>query len=198
MTAGAKKHSILLVDDEPEILFSLKGLLRREFNLFTAESAEEALQILDEHPIHVIMTDQRMPDVTGAELMARVKVEYPDAIRMIFTGYADIKAVIEAINTGGLYRYITKPWDPDELIEVLREAAGEYDALVARRQFLADTRSYIESSRQLIGRLSTAEGPDDDSVQAVRRAGDLLLNELDGLQAVQPIGDFKKVNDEEA
>ena len=117
------------MDDEPEILFSLKGLLRREFELYTAESGQEALEILERHAIHVVMTDQRMPEMTGVQLMRRVKNEYPEAIRIVFTGYADIKAVIDAINNGGLYRYITKPWDPDELIEVLHEAAARYDEL---------------------------------------------------------------------
>ena len=66
--------------------------------------------------------DQRMPEITGAELMGRVKNRWPATIRIVFTGYADIKSVVEAINTGGIYRYITKPWDPDELVEVLQEA----------------------------------------------------------------------------
>jgi response regulator RpfG family c-di-GMP phosphodiesterase len=148
-----KKHAILLVDDEPEILFSLKGLLRREFELYTAESGQEALEILAQHAIHVIMTDQRMPEMTGVQLMRRVKNEYPAAIRIVFTGYADIKAVIDAINNGGLYRYITKPWDPDELIEVLQEAAARYDELEQRMQLLADLREYVSHSQELVSGL---------------------------------------------
>ena len=144
-----RKHSILLVDDEPEILYSLRGLLRREFDLHTAESAEEALEIMEQHPIHVVMTDQRMPEMSGVELVGRISTRYPEAIRMVFTGYADIKAVIEAINEGGLFRYITKPWDPDELIEVLHEAAAEYDAMVERRALLRDMRRHIEQCQQL-------------------------------------------------
>lgn len=142
------KHAILLVDDEPEILFSLKGLLRREFELHTAESGQAALEILRQHTIHVVMTDQRMPEMTGVELMGRVKTEHPDAIRMVFTGYADIKAVVDAINNGGLYRYITKPWDPDDLVVLLRDAAAEYDAVVQRRQLLVDLRKHVEAGQQ--------------------------------------------------
>ena len=78
------KHPILLVDDEPEILYSLKGLLRREFELHTAESGHEALEILTRHAIHVIVTDQRMPEMTGVQLMCRAKNEYPEAIRIVF------------------------------------------------------------------------------------------------------------------
>jgi len=147
------KHPILLVDDEPEILFSLQGLLRREFELYTASSGKEALEILAQHPIHVVMTDQRMPEMTGVELMGRVKSQYPDAIRIVFTGYADIKAVIECINRGGLYRYITKPWDPDELIELLHEAAAAHDALVERKQLLQDLLVHIQLGQQLIERV---------------------------------------------
>src|SRR5207249_933664 len=108
------KHSVLLVDDEPEILFSLRGLLRREFELFTAESGPQALELLKSHATHVIMSDQRMPGMTGIELLRQTRLHYPAAIRIVFTGYADIKAVIDAINEGHVYHYLTKPWDPDD------------------------------------------------------------------------------------
>jgi DNA-binding NtrC family response regulator len=147
------KHPILLVDDEPEILFSLQGLLRREFELHTASSGKEALEILARHPIHVVMTDQRMPEMTGVELMGRAKGQYPDAIRIVFTGYADIKAVIECINRGGLYRYITKPWDPDELVEMLHEAAAAHDALVERKLLLQDLLDHVQLGQQLVERV---------------------------------------------
>ncbi len=147
MTAK-KKHPILLVDDEPEILFSLQGLLRREFELYTAESGARALEILQQHPIHVIMSDQRMPEMTGVELMHRVKDAHPEAIRIVFTGYADIRAVVEAINNVGLYRYITKPWDPDELIQVLHQAADRYEAIVEHERLLADVQAYIRQAQQ--------------------------------------------------
>jgi DNA-binding NtrC family response regulator len=144
--AAERKHSVLLVDDEPDILFSLKGLLRLEFELFTAESGREALEILARHPIQVVMTDQRMPEMTGVELLGQVKTRYPDAIRIVFTGYADIKAVVEGINTGGLYRYITKPWDPDELIVLLHQAGARHNALIERRQLLVDLQDHLAGS----------------------------------------------------
>ena len=151
------KYSVLIVDDEPDVLFSLKGLLRRDFDLHTAESGEEALEILRQHPVHVIMTDQRMPGMTGVELMDRAKTQYPSAIRIVFTGYADIKAVIEAINTGGLYRYITKPWDPDELIEVLHLAARRYEQDVSRLKFTEDVRTFVEEVIQLAESQTSSE-----------------------------------------
>jgi DNA-binding NtrC family response regulator len=145
-----KKHPILLVDDEPEILFSLRGLLRREFELYTAESGAQALEILQQHPIHVIMSDQRMPEMTGVQLMHRVKDAHPEAIRIVFTGYADIRAVVDAINNVGLYRYITKPWDPDELIEVLHQAAARYEQIVEHERLLTDVRQYVQQGQQLV------------------------------------------------
>src|SRR5262245_50940584 len=138
------KHPILLVDDEAEILHSLRGLLRTEFELHTAESGAEALDILHRAPIHAIMTDQRMPHMTGVELLQRAREECPEAVRIVFTGYADIKAVIDAVNQGQVYRYLTKPWDPDELVAVFRQACDYYDRLTQRRMLLLDLREHLK------------------------------------------------------
>lgn len=146
---STKKHAILIVDDEPDVLFSLTGLLRRDFQVHTAASGSEALEIMKEHPVDVIMTDQRMPVMTGVELMQRVRSEHPEAIRIVFTGYADTRAVVDAINTGELYRYITKPWDPDDLVEVLRHAAEKHDAIVAESELLRNLDSYLDDALRL-------------------------------------------------
>jgi DNA-binding NtrC family response regulator len=160
----ANKHSILLVDDEPEILFSLRGLLRRDFDLHTAQGGAEALEVLHRQPVHVIMTDQRMPEMTGVELLRRARSECPEAVRMIFTGYADIKAVVDAINQGQIYRYLTKPWDPDELVAVLHEACACYDQIAERRRLLRDVRDFVARSAaqpdagELMARIDRALG----------------------------------------
>ena len=146
--ATLEKQPILLVDDEPDVLFSLKGLLRRDFELYTAESGDEALEILRQHDIHVIMTDQRMPGMTGVELMKLAKAEFPAAVRIVFTGYADIKAVVDAINSGDLYRYVTKPWDPDDLIALLHEAANQYESVAAQLQLSSDLKTFIVDTLQ--------------------------------------------------
>jgi len=171
------RHPILLVDDEPEILFSLRGLLRKEFNIHTAESGTEAIEILKQHPIHVIMTDQRMPGMTGVQLLHRVEDEYPQAIRIVFTGYADIKAVIEAVNQGHIYRYITKPWDPDELLSVLRQACAAYDHLAGHQRLLTDLRNYLAACLPL---LQVSRGAAD-----LPANGDALLKRLDHALAGQ-------------
>ncbi len=84
------------------------------------------------------MTDQRMPEMSGVQLLGKVRGRYPDAVRLLFTGYADIKAVIDAINQGNVYRYITKPWDPDELQTIIREACERHDLIVQRQELLAE------------------------------------------------------------
>ena len=177
-----KKHPILLVDDEPEILFSLQGLLRREFELYTAESGARALEILQQHPIHVIMSDQRMPEMTGVQLMHRVKDAHPEAIRIVFTGYADIRAVVDAINNVGLYRYITKPWDPDELVEVLHQAAKRYEEIVEHERLLTDVRQYVQQGQQLLQGLREhppAAGSAGANLDEFASRGNQLLQRLD-------------------
>jgi response regulator RpfG family c-di-GMP phosphodiesterase len=170
---AAAKHPNLLVDDEPEILFSLRGLLRMEFELYTAESGAEALEILHRQPVHVIMTDQRMPQMTGVELLRRAQGECPEAIRIVFTGYADIKAVIDAINQGQVYRYLTKPWDPDELVSVLHEACDQYDRLAERRRLLFDVYDYVNRGQALLQQLGNGQAAE------VMKAGSALQARLD-------------------
>lgn len=140
------KPSILLVDDEPDILFSLHALLRREFDLATAESGPAALESLAERPTHVLLTDQRMPGMTGAELLAQSRRISPQTVSIMFTGYADLKAVIEAVNHGHIFRYITKPWDPDDLLAVLWEAAAHYEQTAERKRLLTDARQFVAQS----------------------------------------------------
>ena len=103
--------------------------------------------------IHVLMTDQRMPQMTGVDLLEQApEPRVPKAVRIVFTGYADIKAVIDAINKGEIFRYLTKPWDPDELAAALRLGVqAEYDQVTARRNLLLDMRDYINRAQKLPG-----------------------------------------------
>src|SRR6266699_512438 len=120
-----QRHTVLVVDDESDVVASVKDLLRLDYKVLGATRAAEGLAMLDREPVHVVMTDQRMPDITGVELLQQVREKHPDAMRLLFTGYADIRAVVDAINRGSVYRYITKPWDPDELMAIIREASHE-------------------------------------------------------------------------
>ncbi len=113
-TTDTSNFNILYVDDEENNLVSFRAALRRHYNVFTAISGVEGMKIVAAHDIHVIVTDQRMPGMTGVQFLQKLPDE-PESIRMILTGFSDIEAIIEAINTGRVYRYITKPWDKDEL-----------------------------------------------------------------------------------
>jgi response regulator RpfG family c-di-GMP phosphodiesterase len=106
--------NVLYVDDEENNLNSFRAALRRNYNVYTALSGEEGMDILSKNDIHVVVTDQRMPNMTGVQFLQHIPPE-KDNIRIILTGFSDIESIIEAINTGMVYRYITKPWDKDEL-----------------------------------------------------------------------------------
>ncbi len=134
----SRRHTLLVVDDEPDVVQSVQDLLRLDYKVLGATRAKEGLRILQEQEVHLVMTDQRMPEMTGVEFLGHVRGDHPEAIRLLFTGYADIKAVIDAINQGNVYRYITKPWDPDDLQIVIRQAAEQYDLLVERKRLLAE------------------------------------------------------------
>jgi DNA-binding NtrC family response regulator len=138
------KPSVLIVDDETEILFSLSSLLRREFEVHTAPGGYEALRMLVSHPVQAVLADQRMPGMTGIDLLARIRTEHPDVIRLVFTGYADIRAVIDAINKGQVYQYVTKPWDPDELRLLLRRACAQHELNWERKRLLADLHTHLQ------------------------------------------------------
>jgi response regulator RpfG family c-di-GMP phosphodiesterase len=130
----AGKHCLLVVDDEADVCDSVHDLLRREFEVLKARSAAEGCKLMQENEVHIIMTDQRMPQITGVEFLARVRTRYPQAVRMLFTGYADLEAIIAAINQGHIYRFLKKPWQPEELEAAVREAAAEHDRLVEQAE----------------------------------------------------------------
>src|SRR5687767_14404061 len=131
------KHTILVVDDEPDVVKSVQDLLRFDYKVLGATRAGDALRLVREQPVHVVLTDQRMPEMTGVEFLRQLREQFPDTVRLLITGYADIRAVIDAINEGNVYRYITKPWEPEELQAVIREAVERHD-LVAERKRLVD------------------------------------------------------------
>ena len=125
------RHCLLIVDDEPHVCDSVHDLLRREFRVLKANSADEGYRIMQEEEVHIVMSDQRMPQITGVELLTKVKARHPQAIRMLFTGFADLESVIAAINQGHIYQFMKKPWQPEELIAAVRQAAVEFDRLEA-------------------------------------------------------------------
>ncbi len=122
-----KNHTVLFVDDEANILKALKRLLRHEpFEVLTATSASEALEQLQRFDIQVVISDQRMPEMSGADFLSRIRERHPETIRMMLTGYTEIDVAVEAINRGEIFRLITKPWNEDELKSSLRQAIDHF------------------------------------------------------------------------
>ena len=117
-----KKIDILYVDDEENNLMSFKATFRLKYNVAIAVSGDEALKILERKPIEIIITDQRMPQMTGIEFLERVLEKYPDPMRILLTGYSDMSAVIDAVNKGKIYHYLAKPWIEDEINMTINRA----------------------------------------------------------------------------
>lgn len=131
----AAKPCLLVVDDEPDLVQSVQDLLRFDYRVIGATRASEGLKIMQAERVHIVMSDQRMPEMTGVELLRKVKELHPDTIRLLFTAYADLTAVIDAINQGSVYRYIAKPWEVEDLKATLRQAY-DYYRLQEERRFL--------------------------------------------------------------
>ncbi len=136
--AAASKPCLLVVDDEADLVQSVKDLLRFDFRVLGATRASEGLRLMEGNDVHLVMSDQRMPEMTGVEFLNRLRESYPETVRLLFTAYADIGAVIDAINQGSVYRYIAKPWQPDELRTVLRQALDYYNLQADRRRLIKE------------------------------------------------------------
>lgn len=133
----SKKPKMLVVDDEPDNLDLLYRTFRRDFNVLRAESGIVALEILAaEGEVAVIISDQRMPEMKGTEFLSKTVPQFPDTMRIILTGFTDVEDLVEAINSGQVYKYITKPWDPNELKSVVQRAAETYELLKQRTEEL--------------------------------------------------------------
>ncbi len=129
LPAAGNLPYLLLLDDEPAILSSLERLLWREgYPILTATSAQQGLELMANHEVGVVMSDQRMPRVCGTEFLAKAREMHPDTIRIILSGYADLKAVTEVVNRGEIYKFLEKPWENAALLETLREAFRHYEA----------------------------------------------------------------------
>jgi signal transduction histidine kinase len=129
-------YNLLYVDDEESNLRIFRSSFKRHYNIFTAASAEEGIKILAEQPIHLIITDQKMPEMTGVEFLERILPDYPEAIRIILTGYSDVEDIKRAINRCGIYRYLVKPWNKEEMILTLDKALETYQLRQDNKELL--------------------------------------------------------------
>ncbi|MEZ6046051.1 MAG: response regulator [Planctomycetaceae bacterium] len=140
-------EKILFVDDEEHVLSSLKRMLRREnYEILTASSGEEGLRLLKQHEVQVVVSDQRMPDMTGTEFLSKVRKLYPDTIRVVLSGYADAAAILASINEGNIFRFLTKPWIEDELRINLRSCLEQH-AMLEQNKIL--TNSLCKQNEEL-------------------------------------------------
>jgi signal transduction histidine kinase len=157
--ADVKKYCLLVVDDEPDLVQSVKDLLRLDYRVLITTRAVEGLEIMRREKVHIVMSDQRMPEMTGVEFLKQLRDTHPETVRLLFTAYADLNAVTDAINQGNVYRYISKPWEPGELRTVLRQAVDYYELQEERRQLILQVQ---EKNRQL-----------ESANEGLRRANDL-------------------------
>lgn len=145
-----KKHTLLVVDDEQDVCDSVHDLLRRQFNVLKARNAEEGFRLMQENEVHIVMTDQRMPKITGVELLSQVRNGHPQAIRLLFTGYADLDSIVQAINQGHIFKFLKKPWNPDDLEAAVRDAAVEYERLVSQAEQMQILQTELAALRERV------------------------------------------------
>jgi diguanylate cyclase (GGDEF)-like protein len=137
---SAEKCSLLVVDDEQYLLPTLSALLARDFDVFTADSAEAGQQAFAQRSIDIILTDQKMPRMTGVQLLEWVRQHSPKTVRLLMTGYAELEDAVEAINRGQVYHYLLKPWRTEELLQVLRNASDKFLLERSREHLLDELR----------------------------------------------------------
>lgn len=161
-----------MVDDEPDNLDLLYRTFRRSFQVMRAESGREALDILkDCGEVAVIISDQRMPEMKGTEFLSQTVPKFPDTVRIILTGFTDVEDLVEAINAGQVYRYITKPWEPDELKRVVEQAVNTYGALKQRGDAMhrcQQQQVFVSVMAEIAQRASDAEAALPDVAKAIQ------------------------------
>lgn len=144
---NALQRALLLVDDEESILASLNRTLRRDgYQIFTANSAQQGFEVLAKHPVGVIVSDHRMPEMTGTEFLSKVKNTHPGTVRMVLSGYADLQFIADAINRGAIYKFLTKPWE-DDLLRANVQEAFERAEIAEEKANL--TAQLLETNKQL-------------------------------------------------
>ncbi len=148
------KIKILYLDDEELNLVAFKAIFRREYDVFTTTSPQEAVAYLNENEVQVILSDQKMPDISGVEFFEMILPDFPRAVRILVTGYADIEAVVNAINKGEIYRYVAKPWDEHDLRICIKNAIEKYENYSGPSSLLPAIWNLIDADPSLKNRLS--------------------------------------------
>ena len=161
------KYTVLFVDDEPDIVATLYRYFRRSYNCLKATSGAEAIEILNTQNVDLLLCDQRMPEVTGDQVLAHAYQVQPDNIRILLTGYADFESLVKSVNNGHMYRYVAKPWDIDDLNMILEHAL---ETLQLRRDLIEAKKQTELSYHNAINMLCVAsEGKDEDTATHIQR-----------------------------
>ena len=133
-----RKQNLLVVDDEKGVVNALNRQFKKEYMVYTAANGKEALVILKEQQIAVIIADQRMPEMTGVDFLEIARSQSPNSMRILITAYADIEASIDAVNKSGIFYYVAKPWEPDELNLIVKRAVDQYELQKDNRRLLKE------------------------------------------------------------
>jgi PAS domain S-box-containing protein/diguanylate cyclase (GGDEF)-like protein len=202
-THSQKTHTLLLVDDEENITSALRRLLRRDgYRIVTACSGEDGLRRLAEHDVDVIVSDQRMPGMTGVEFLNRAKVLYPHTVRIVLSGYTELQSIIDAVNEGAIYKFLTKPWDDERLRGHIAEAfrqkeLGDENRRLTRQVETANTELANLNTR--LEQLLSQQHDHADMLAASAGSMRRLVEELPAaMAAVDPDGQIVFVNREAA
>jgi response regulator RpfG family c-di-GMP phosphodiesterase len=148
--ATARLPTILCIDDEPNILSSLKRLFRAKgFQVRLAESGAAGLALLESEPVDLVISDMRMPEMDGTQFLAQVRVRWPETVRLLLTGYSDINSIIDAINRGEIFRYIAKPWDDNDIVLIVRQALERKELEQEKKRLEALTFQQNEALKAL-------------------------------------------------
>lgn len=161
------KYTLLFVDDEPDIVATLYRYFRRDYHCLRATGGAEAINILNNESVDLLLCDQRMPEVTGDQVLAHAYQIQPDSIRILLTGYSDFESLVKSVNEGHMYRYIAKPWDIDELKITLHRAL---ESLQLKRDLVEAKKQLEKSYHNAINMLCVAsEGKDEDTANHIQR-----------------------------
>ncbi len=181
---------ILYIDDEQDNLTVFYSTFRRVFKVYLANSGQQGLEIMEKNKVHLVIADQRMPEMTGIEFLEIIKLKYPECIRMVLTGYTDVEAIIQAINKGRVYRYVTKPWNKDDLRLTIDHALETYKLKQQNRKLFADLEEANQTlEKKVIERTRKIESQKreiTDSIQYASRIQRALLPLKDELDALLP------------
>lgn len=190
MNSDKSPPPILYIDDEQDNLTVFYSAFRRNFKVHLANSAMEGLEIMKKYTMHLVIADQRMPEMTGIEFLEKVKEKYPDCIRMVLTGFTDVEAIIQAINKGRVYRYITKPWRKEELKLTLDHALETYNLKQQNKKLFTDLEEANRTlEKKVIERTEKIESQRKeltDSIQYASRIQSALLPQKEELDKHLP------------